>query len=124
MSETDELFGVPTEGDDGLDLEAIFKECADSQADLPPVFEGAQSAEAEETPAPRESVSTAKTTAEAEGKTVNLPTTTEPEGKTAPAAETIKETAAVTEKAAVTESAAAKAFTVIMPKLGIQSSRT
>ena len=107
MSETDELFGVPTEGEGELDLEALFKECADSPADPPLFFEGTQSAEAEETPAPRESVSTAKTTAEAEGKTVNLPTTTEPEGKTAPAAETIKETAAVTEKAAVTESAAA-----------------
>ena len=107
MSETDELFGFPAEGDDGLDLEAIFKECAESPADPPPFFEGTQSAETEETPAPRESVPTPKNTAVAEGKTVNPPTTAEPKEKTAPAAEPVKEMAAVTEKAAVTDSAAA-----------------
>ena len=84
MSETDELFGLQTEGDGGLDLEAIFNECADSPSDPPPFCDEPQSVEAAGTPSPSE--------------------TTPP----AEVASTIKEeTAAVTEKAAVTESAAA-----------------
>lgn len=108
MSETDELFGDPTEGDSGFDLEALFTEYAESPADPPPFFGETQSAAAEETPAANESVLTAKITPAAEEKTVNPPTTAEPKDKTTvPAAETVQETAAVTEKAVVTESAAA-----------------
>lgn len=103
MSETDELFGVPTEGEGELDLEALFQECAESPADPPPFCGEPQSAEEAEAPAVKETEPTAKTTPAAEA---NPRTKTEPEGKTDPAAKAAQETAAVTEKAAVTESAA------------------
>lgn len=83
MSETDELFGFREDGDDGLDIDAIFKESAECLADPPPFLDGPQDAAAAEMPQPEKAPS-AEAFAEAEEKAAGTQTKTKSEDRNDP----------------------------------------
>ena len=104
MSETDELFGTPTEEDGGMDFDALFGgDSADPPSDPPSFIGEPQSDEEAEAPVQAEPAADAETVPAAEDSAAGLPAETRSNDTTAPAAEHAPETAAETGETAVAE---------------------
>ena len=108
MSETDELFGFQEDGDDGLDIDAIFKENDESLTDPLPFFEGPQDAAAAKMPQP-EKARSAEACAEAVEKAAEIQAETEPEDRNDPEKAINPEPAGMKESTTTEESAVSEA---------------